>query len=112
MDTINILLGIIGILLFGIFVRLGTISYNIRSNLDVSSAYNNDHFRQKQDASKKQEIFFDEALKEIEGIKLVMENIEEVADIFYKYKLPNAEERKLFDEIEIDNEVYDRISGD
>lgn len=36
-------------------------------------------------------------------------DIQQVTDVIYRYKLPSARERKMLDQIEIDNEVSDGI---
>ncbi|MCV4286482.1 hypothetical protein OH708_01045 [Pseudomonas capsici] len=38
-------------------------------------------------------------------------DIKEVTDVIYRYKLPNAEERRFLDQIEIDNEVSNGIQN-
>ena len=106
----HILLGLVVILLFAIFVRLGSIAIQISRNQEINNAYNNDHYSQRGELFNNHSEHLEEISSNIQQLKSDVEDMKFVSDVFYKYKLPDKSERDFLDQIAIDNEVSDGIA--
>lgn len=106
----HILLGLIVILLFAIFVRLGSIAIQISRNQEINNAYNNDHHSQRAELLGNHSEHLDEISSNIQQLKSDVEDMKFVSDVFYKYKLPDKSERDFLEQVDIDNEVSNGIA--
>ncbi|MCG9711154.1 hypothetical protein L1D46_20520 [Pseudoalteromonas sp. Isolate3] len=106
----HILLVLVVILLFAIFVRLGSIAIQITRNQEINNAYNSNHHSQRGELLQTQSEHLEEISSNVQQLQSDIEDMKFVADVFYKYKLPDKKERDLLDQIAIDNEVSDGIA--
>jgi Tfp pilus assembly protein PilN len=109
-DLNHILLGLIVILLFAVFVRLGSIAIQISRNQEINNAYNNDHHSQRGELLHNHSEHLEEISSNIQQLKSDVDDMKFVSDIFYKYRLPDKNERVLLDQIAMDNELSDGIA--
>ncbi|EOC0436811.1 hypothetical protein ACI00D_004554 [Cronobacter dublinensis] len=96
MDINTILLIVVAILLYAIYARIGakpSETYDDRGSSDDL----------KEDVRAIRE--------ELESLNSSVENINHTTDIIEKYKLPDAQERKMIDEIRIDNEISEMLDN-
>lgn len=112
MENLFILLVVIILVLLGIFWRLGSILQQLKNDQSTNNDYNNDHYYQRAELLKKE----DEVLEKIDDLSSHLkevaskvEEIEHIARVFGKYKLPNKKEQKELDEFAIVEEVFDSI---
>lgn len=93
MEIILLLMVVIAALLLAIYIRLG------HQPTTQAPAYehndNSDEIRGIRD--------------ELERVNATLEEIRYVTDIIEKYKLPDKDERKLIDQIRIDNEISEMM---
>ncbi|TMO58314.1 hypothetical protein [Pseudoalteromonas phenolica] len=106
----HILLVLVAILLFAIFVRLGSIAIQISRNQEIKNAYDSDHYSLRSELLQTQSEHLEEISSNVQQLQSDIEDIKFVADVFYQYKLPDKKERDLLDQIAIDNEVSDGIA--
>lgn len=111
MEIAYILIGILILILVGIFLRLGAILLQLQSNQKISNAYNDDHHNQGGELLQRQNDTLDLLANDIQQLKTDVQDMKYVSDVFYKYKLPDKKEREMLDQITIFNEVSDGISG-
>ncbi|MFL1916790.1 hypothetical protein ACJW8B_15545 [Plesiomonas shigelloides] len=107
MEILYILLGVLILVLLGVFIRLSSIQLQLQRNQKISNAYNDDHYRQRKELLEKQNEIIEEMAADINQLQTDIKDIKYVSDIFHKYKLPDKKEREMLEQIEIDNEVFD-----
>ncbi len=111
MEIIYIFFGIMILVFIGIFVRLGSILLQLQSNQEINSAYNDDHHNQRGELLQRQNDILEQLADDVQQLQTDVRDMKYVSDVFYKYKLPDEKEREMLEQIEIDNEVFDGISG-
>lgn len=111
LNLITFLLVGIVLVLSAIYLKLTAIFTQIKKNQEINNSYNEDHYRQRSEALQLQTDRLEELCENLEQLQNEVHEIRTVADIFYKYKLPDRNERKLLDQIAIDNEVSQRSFG-
>lgn len=94
MEINTILLIVIAVLLFAIYTRIGT--KPSETNIEAGK---NDDLNEEVRAIK----------EELEKLNSSVESINYTTDIIEKYRLPDAQERKMLDEIRIDNEISEMM---
>lgn len=94
MDINTVLLIVIAVLLFAIYTRIGS-----RAPEPYAEPANNDEIKEDVRAIR----------EEIERLNSSVDSINYTTDIFEKYRLPDAQERKMIDEIRIDNEISEMM---
>lgn len=105
----QILLGLIAVLLFAIFIRLGSIRVDMSQNQVVNQAYNDDHLSQRREHLGNLTEHLEEIATNIQQLRSDVEDMKHVSDVFYKYKLPDKAERDMLDEVAINNEISSRL---
>ncbi|MGL1957394.1 MAG: hypothetical protein OCD00_08780 [Colwellia sp.] len=110
MTTEQIILAVIATLLFLIFFRLGSILSQLQNNQSVMETCQFDIQSQNSDIHNSYTEITNDINLNVESLNSTVEQIKEVVDIYYKYKLPDYNERKLLDQIAIDNEVSEGIA--
>lgn len=94
MDINTILLIVIAVLLFSIYTRIG--ARPSETHIDLGHS---DDLKDEVRAIR----------EELERLNSSVENINYTTDIIEKYRLPDAQERKMLDEIRIDNEISEMM---
>ncbi|NWA23903.1 hypothetical protein HX866_03270 [Pseudomonas gingeri] len=99
------LLAVMCILGVGILLNVSRVKSGISSLIQVMAALHDDNenrFKESFEWTKAN-------LEQLAGTSIAIEqsisDIKYVTDVIYRYKLPNAAERRLLDQIEIDNDV-------
>lgn len=105
----DIVLIVIMTLLFAIFIRLGGIMRSMLKNQRMNAAYNGDHHAQRDELLETYKEGFEDLSDNLKDILNDIKDIKEVSEIYYKYKLPDVDERKLFDQIKLDEEISNRV---
>lgn len=106
----QIILAIIATLLLFIFFRLGSILLQLQNNQSTIETSQFDQQRQNSDLHKSYREMTNDINLNVESLNSTVEEIKEVVDIYYKYKLPDYKERELLEQISIDNEISDGVA--
>lgn len=113
---IEILLAIIATLLaaictiaFGILVKVSQAKTGISSLIQTSAALHDISADQCRERFELTTAHLEQLVEASVSTERSISEIKDVTDVIYRYKLPNAAERKLLDQIEIDNEVSNGI---
>lgn len=110
-DTTVTVLIIIMVLLLAIFIRLGGIADSIIKAQRFNAAYNSDHHAHRDELLELNRQGFEELSDNLKDIITDIKDIKEVSEIYYKYKLPDMDERKLIDQIKLDEEISNMMHG-
>lgn len=106
---IAVLLGVICILGFGILFNVSQTKISIASLTRVVAGLHDIRAIQYKERFELIVSLLEQLVETSVGTDRNTSEIKAVTDVIYRYKLPNAAERKVLDEIEIDNEVSNGI---
>ena len=112
MTVVEFLLGAILIVLIALFFRIGALYKKIHSNQMDSNGFYQNSFSQREELLSVQREYLDDIAVNIEVLKNAVEDMKFVSDVFYKYKLPNKDEREELDRIVVENTVLSRMHKD
>lgn len=103
------LLAVICILTFGILFKVSQAKTGFSSLIQTSVALHDISAEQCRQRFELTTAYLEQLVEATVSAERSISEIKEVTDVIYRYKLPNAAERKLLDQIEIDNEVSNGI---
>ena len=112
MTVVEFLLVAILIVLIALFFRIGALYKKILSNRIVSDGFEQNSFAQREELLSVQREYLDDIAEDMEVLKNAVEDMKFVSDVFYKYKLPNKDEREELDRIAVENSVLSRMHKD
>ena len=112
MTVVEFLLVAILIVLIALFFRIGALYKKILSNRIVSDGFEQNSFAQREELLSVQREYLDDIAENMEVLKNAVEDMKFVSDVFYKYKLPNKDEREELDRIVVENTVLSRMHKD
>ncbi|KAA8552320.1 hypothetical protein [Pseudomonas marginalis] len=106
---ITTLLAVICILTFGILLKVSHAKTGISSLIQTTAAFHDINADQCRERFELTTAHLEQLVEATVSAERSISEIKEVTDVIYQYKLPNAAERKILDQIEIDNEVSSGI---
>ncbi len=109
MVIIYILLGFLILVLVAIYIVLNSLLSQLQNSGSTINAYGEEYMQQRNLVERQSEAL-ELIADNMEELKKDVKDMKDVADIFYKYKLPDIKDRKLLDRISIENEVFNHVS--
>ena len=103
------LLVVICILAFGILFNVSQAKTGISSLIQTTAALHDISANQCKERFELTKAHLEQLVEASVSVERSISEIKDVTDVIHRYKLPNAAERKLLDQIEIDNEVSSGI---
>lgn len=103
------LLAVICIFTIGILFKVSQAKAGFSSLIQTSVALHDISADQCRERFELTTAYLEQLVEATVNAERSISEIKDVTDVIYRYKLPNAAERKLLDQMEIDNEVSNDI---
>ncbi|QUM80792.1 hypothetical protein HWV01_11120 [Moritella sp. 5] len=109
MSIIYILFGFLILVLVAIYMVLNSLLSQLQNSGNTINAYGEEYMQQRNLVERQSEAL-ELIADNMEEVKRDVKEMKDVADIFYKYKLPDREEREFIDKMLIQEEVFDGVN--